>query len=69
MVIIERAWNTAQCKWELTYLANAASDVAVADLDPDCAIGSSVLEIASGAMYIKNTAGQWQKSGSTEVLA
>lgn len=69
MVIIERAWNTAQCKWELTYLANTAADVVVSELDPDCAIGSSILVISSGAMYIKNTEGKWQKSGSTEVLA
>lgn len=69
MVIIDRKANAAQNAFELTYLANTPADVVVSELDPDCAIGSSILVISSGAMYIKNTEGKWQKSGSTEVLA
>ena len=69
MVLIDARWNMAQNVQELTYLANTAADIDVSALSPTCAIGSAILVVGDGSMYIKNTDGAWQKSGSTEVLA
>lgn len=69
MVIIDESWNNSQRKRELTFLANTAEDVDLSMVPEDCAIGSAILVVSEGAMYIKNTEGEWQKSGSTEVLA
>ena len=66
MQLIDRKWNSMQSKWEYTYLANSESDVTVPD--DDAAIGSQILVIGSGAMYIKNTEGEWQKNGTDEVI-
>ena len=66
MQLIEAKWNQAQLKNEYTYLANSESDVTVPN--DDAAIGSQILVIGTGAMYIKNTDGKWQKSGTDEVI-
>ena len=67
MKLIDAKWNNAQKKIEYTYLADAESDVkAPAE---DCAIGSQILVIDTGAAFVKNTAGKWQKLGTKEVLA
>lgn len=68
MVLIERKWNTILRQHELTFLANTAEDVDLSMVPEDCAIGSAILVVSEGAMYIKNTLGEWQLSGSTEVL-
>lgn len=68
MVIIDKKWNTHQQAHEYTYLANNVSDVSLSKVDPDCAMGSAILVIEAGDIYIKNTAGAWQKTGGTEVL-
>lgn len=69
MVLIDRKFNAYQDKYENTYLANDAADVAVSEVDENSATGSVIMVVGSGAVYIKNTEGKWQKSGSTEVLA
>lgn len=69
MKLIDSKWNPFQNANERTYLANTAEDVDLSMVPEDCAIGSAILVVSEGAMYIKNTLGEWQLSGSTEVLA
>ena len=69
MIVIEKRWNSLLQAHELTYLANTAADVVIGDLDPDCASGSVVLVVDTEDVYMKNTQGQWQKLGTTEVIA
>lgn len=69
MILIDRKVNVTQSTFDMTFLANTAEDVDLSMVPEDCAIGSAILVVSEGAMYIKNTEGEWQKSGSTEVLA
>jgi hypothetical protein len=69
MIVIEKKWNSLLQAHELTYLADTADDLVVNDLDPDCAAGSVILVIDTKEAYMKNTQGQWQKLGATEVIA
>ena len=69
MIVIEKRWNSLLQAHELTYLANTAADVVIGDLDPNCAAGSVILVIDTKEAYMKNTQGQWQKLGATEVIA
>lgn len=69
MIVIEKRWNSLLQAHELTYLANTADDVVIDDLDPNCAAGSVILVIETEDAYMKNTQGQWQKLGTTEVIA
>lgn len=68
MIVIDKRWNTLLQAHEITYLANTAADVDVSELDQNCAAGSAILVIATESVWIKNTEGKWQKSGTTEVL-
>jgi hypothetical protein len=67
MKIIEREYNPLQDKATYTVLADAASEV-TANLYPECAIGSTILCVATKDIFIKNTEGKWQKFGTTEVI-
>lgn len=67
MKIIEREYNPLQDKATYTVLADAASEV-TAGLYPECAIGSTILCVATKDIFIKNCDGKWQKFGTTEVI-
>ena len=67
MQLIESRWSYVQGKTENTWLADAESEI-TAGFDPESAIGSQIMVVGSGDLWIKNTAGKWQKSGSTEVI-
>jgi hypothetical protein len=56
-----------QDKATYTVLADAASEV-TANLYPECAIGSTILCVATKDIFIKNTEGKWQRFGTTEVI-
>lgn len=67
MKLISREWNEFLSKYENLWLADNVSDIA-SDFDPDCAEGSVIMVISTGAAYMKNTAGKWQRIGSNEVI-
>lgn len=67
MVLIDSKWNQSQRAIERTYLANTQADVSIPD--DDSAAGSTILVIGTGAVWMKNENGQWQKVGTEEVLA
>jgi hypothetical protein len=67
MKLIERDWNEYLGKYENTWLANDESGV-TADFDQEGAIGSMIIVIATENVFIKNTEGKWQKSGTNEVI-
>jgi hypothetical protein len=68
MKLIELKWTPCLAAYAHTWLANDATEI-TADFDQDGACGSMILVIATGDTYIKNTAGKWQKFGTTEVIA
>ncbi len=67
MKLIDREWNAHLGKYMNMWLADKTTDI-TADFDPDSAEGSIILVIETGATYMKNTLGKWQKCGSTEVI-
>lgn len=67
MKLIERDWNEYLGQYENTWLADNEDDIA-ADFDPEGAIGSMIIVIATENVFIKNTEGKWQKSGTNEVI-
>lgn len=68
MELINREWTPYLDKYTNTWLADDETSL-TADFDPDSACGSMILVISTGDVYIKNTQGKWQKSGTTEVIA
>ena len=68
MKLIEKEWNEFLGKYAKTYLADDVSQI-TADFDPDCAEGSMIIVLSAGCTYMKNCCGQWQKVGTTEVIA
>lgn len=67
MQLIEGKWSYPQGKTERSWLADDESELA-ADFDPTSAIGSQIIVIATGDVWMKNTKGKWQKMGTNEVL-
>lgn len=67
MKLIKSKLNICLGKYEKTYLADTEDEL-TADFDPNCAEGSIILVISTEATYMKNTKGQWQKCGTTEVV-
>ena len=67
MILIDSNWNQSQRAIERTYLANTQADVSVPK--DDSAVGSTIIVIATGDVWMKNENGQWQKVGTEEVLA
>ena len=67
MVLIDSSWNFSVGAQEMTFIADTKNDIDLS-LTTHCAVGSSILVIDSGACYMKNTAGKFQRVGSTEVL-
>lgn len=67
MKLINCKWNVCEQKHEHTWLSDNGNDIP-ANFDPDCASGSVILVISTGESYMKNTQGNWQKIGSTEVV-
>lgn len=67
MKLIEHEWNPCLGAYEKTWIADTASEL-TPNFDPDSACGSLVMVIATGSTYMKNSAGKWQKIGSTEVI-
>ena len=68
MIVIDKRWNTHLQAHEITYLANSVADINASELDKNCAVGSAILVVAEGSMYLKNTDGVWQVVGTGEVL-
>lgn len=67
MKLIDREWNAFLGKYINSWLAD--NDEAITSyFDPDGAEGSMILVISSQSTYIKNTAGKWQKLGTSEVI-
>ena len=54
-------------KFLRTWLANNEDDI-TSDFDPESVEGSMIMVISTGAMYIKNCDGKWQKYGTSEVI-
>jgi hypothetical protein len=67
MKLIDRKWNAFLEKYENTWLADQESSI-TANFDSECAEGSIILVIATGAVWMKNTQCKWQKCGSNEVI-
>ena len=71
MKLIASSFNPGEIgtpgSWTKTWLANRESDIP-ANHDPEGAVGSKIIAIDTGALFIKNTEGKWQKFGSTTVL-
>lgn len=67
MELIECSWLAEQDKYQHFWLADDESKIA-ADFDPDSAVGSMILVIATKALFVKNCKGEWQRSGTTEVV-
>jgi hypothetical protein len=68
MKLINREWNAYLGKYQNMWLADDETNI-TANFDPDGAEGSMIIVIATESTYMKNTSGQWQKCGSTEVIA
>jgi hypothetical protein len=68
MKLIDREWNEFLNKYTRYWIADDESGI-TANFDPDSAEGSTVLVISTRSVWMKNTAGKWQKVGSTEVIA
>ena len=68
MKLIEQKWNPHLGQYEKTWLADDESELTAA-FDPEGAAGSVVLVISTESTWMKNTQGQWQKLGTTEVIA
>lgn len=68
MKLINQTWNAFQEKYDNTWLADTESDIP-SNHDTESAVGSVILVIFPQVMYMKNTAGKWQKMGTTEVLS
>lgn len=67
MQLIDKAWTPQQNKYMNTWQADTKAEV-TADFDPEGAVGSAIVVIEEGAVYLKNSAGKWQKYGTTEVI-
>jgi hypothetical protein len=67
MKLIGRRWNAFLDRYEDTWLADDESAI-TSDFCPDCACGSIIMVISTESTWMKNTKGQWQKCGSTEVI-
>lgn len=67
MQLIEGKWSFPQGRTERTWLADDESEL-TADFDPTSAVGSSVIVISTGDVWMKNCKMKWQKMGSSEVL-
>lgn len=67
MQLLDAKWSFPQGKTERTWLADDESEL-TAGFDPTSAVGSSIIVIATGDVWMKNSKGQWQKVGTTEVL-
>lgn len=68
MKLINREWNAYLGKYQNMWLADDETGI-TADFDPESAEGSTIIVISTEATYMKNTAGNWQMCGSTEVIA
>lgn len=66
--LIQQEYSGPQRAWMNTWQSDDGSDL-TADFDPKGAVGSSIMVIATGDLYIKNSEGKWQKYGTTEVIA
>ena len=66
MELIECNWLAVQDKYHNVWLADDESEI-TADFDPDSASGSMIIVIATKALFIKNSKGEWQRSGTGEV--
>ena len=67
MQLIEGKWSFPQGRTERTWLADDESELK-ADFDPTSAVGSSIIVISTGDVWMKNSKMMWQKMGSSEVL-
>lgn len=67
MKLINHEYNAYQGKCTNTWLTNSAEAI-TADFDSESATGSMIIVISTKDVYIKNTEGQWQKYGTTEVI-
>ena len=68
MTLIERELVGASNKYRNMWLADTDSDIP-ANFDPDSAVGSVIMVIATQETWMKNSQGKWQKCGTTEVRA
>ena len=67
MKLINQIWNPHLEKYERTWLADTEAEVKVG-FDPDSAEGSTIVVISTSSVWMKNTKGKWQKTGTTEVI-
>lgn len=64
---IERKINVLQKKYEDSFIADSASEI-TAGFSSESAIGSTIICIAEGEVYIKNSKGKWQLFGGTKEI-
>ena len=67
MILIKQQWSDTQKAWINEWQSDDGSDI-TANFDPTGAVGSTIMVIADKTFYIKNSLGQWQRFGSTEVV-
>lgn len=67
MKLIGSEWNPYLNRCQNMWIADDESGI-TPDFDSDSATGSSIFVISTEATYMKNTKGQWQKCGTTEVI-
>lgn len=68
MALIEHEYNAYLDKYVNVWVADDKSEL-VADFDSESAPSSMIFVISTQETYMKNTAGKWQKMGSSEVVA
>lgn len=67
ITLLSREWNEVTGGYHKDWLADEESAVS-ADFDKDSNPGSTIYCIDTQTVFIKNSKGQWQRAGSTEVL-
>lgn len=67
MKLVGSEWNPYLGQSQNMWIADDESGI-TADFDSGSAVGSSIFVISTEATYMKNTRGQWQKCGTTEVI-
>ena len=61
-------WNPYTGGYTRDWIADDESPL-TADFDPDSNPGSTVFVISTKEVWVKNSQKQWQKAGTTEVMA
>lgn len=67
MTLISSEYVNGESGYRNTWYFDSEGDI-TAQFDPASANGSMILAIDTSAVFVKNSAGRWQKLGSGEVV-